>query len=68
MVIVNRFDRSPLPLTSACSASVVCCWRGREEVLGSQEVAQLARAETVSPFAATADDPEPLPPGPRVVA
>lgn len=29
VVIVNRFDEiPPLPLTSACSASVVCCWRG----------------------------------------
>lgn len=69
-VIVNRFDEIP-PFAShlgLLGERRLLLAGERDAVLGSQEVAQLARAETASPrLPPPLMVPEPLPPGPRVV-
>lgn len=70
VVIVNRFDEIPpfathLGLLGECRLLLAGV---RDAVLGSREVAQLARAEAVSPrLPPPLATPVPLPSGPRVV-
>lgn len=69
VVIVNRFDEIP-PFAShlgLLGEQQLLLTGTREAVLGSQEVAQLARAEAVHPeLPPPLMTPNPLPPGPRV--
>lgn len=70
VVIVNRFDEIPpfathLGLLGECRLLLA---GKREAVLGSREVAQLARAQTASPrLPPPLTAPASLPPGPRIV-
>ena len=68
VVIVNRFDEIPFATHLGLLGECRLLLAGGEEVLGSQEGLPSWHApKRYPPFAATADDPEPLPPGPRVV-